>query len=226
MDVFREGVVIEKDVNVDFLIGQEKENVMNMCLSKDEVMVVVRIFICWVGDDFECEGLFDILDWVIWVYEEFFVGYLEEFEDVFGWMFEDVEGYSDMVMLCDIDLEFYCEYYMVLILGKVYVVYVLMNKVVGISKLVCVVEIFVKCLQIQEIMMVQIGEVIEWVLELVGVVILVEVKYQCMMIWGIYKIKVVIIMFYFMGVFKMEEWMECWFFEMIREKQVKKGMSQ
>lgn len=119
-------------------------------------------------------------------------------------MFEDVQGYDDIVMLMNIDVEFYCEYYIVLILGVVYVVYLLIKVVVGIFKIVCVVEIFFKCLQMQEIMMVQIVDVLMEVMELFGVVVYVDVKYQCMIMCGVYYFNVFMIMMIFIGEFKID----------------------
>ncbi len=218
MDALREGAAIEKDADADSSIGQEKESAMVTRPSKEEAMAAVRTLIRWAGDDPEREGLLDTPDRVTRAYEEFFAGYLEEPEDVLGRTFEEVEGYSDMVMLRDIDLESHCEHHMVPILGKAHVAYVPTNKVVGISKLARVVEIFAKRLQTQETMTAQIGEVIQRVLDPAGVAVLVEAKHQCMTTRGIHKTKVATITSHFTGVFQTEERMERRFLEMVREK--------
>ena len=137
--------------------------------SREEAEAAVRTLISWAGDNPDREGLVDTPKRVVNAYTEFFAGYEEDPEEVLGRTFEDVEGYDDMVMLRDIALESHCEHHMVAILGKVHIAYMPVDKVVGISKLARVIEIFAKRLQTQETMTAQIVDCIQRVLEPAGV---------------------------------------------------------
>ncbi|MEL0072699.1 MAG: GTP cyclohydrolase I, partial [Rhodobiaceae bacterium] len=141
MDAYIDGgkppAVRERDVKVDKP-------------SREEAEAAVRTLIAWAGDNPDREGLIDTPKRVVSAYQEFFAGYEEDPEAVLGRTFEDVEGYDDMVMLRDIALESHCEHHMVAILGKVHIAYMPVDKVVGISKLARVIEIFAKRLQTQD----------------------------------------------------------------------------
>lgn len=180
-------------------------------LSCEEVEDVVCVLLCWVGDDFVCEGLLDIFVCVVCVYEQFFVGYVFDLCDIFVCMFSEVDGYDEMIVLKDICFESYCEYYMVLIIGCVYVVYLLNYCVVGILKFVCFVDVFVKCLQIQEKMIVQIVDMLFDVLQLKGVGVIFEVVYQCIFMCGVYKLGVEMVMLCMFGMFCIDLLMCCEF---------------
>ncbi len=184
--------------------------------SRAEAEEAVRTLISWAGDNPRREGLIGTPARVVRAYEEFFAGYEEDPEEVLNRTFEEVEGYSDMVMLRDITLESHCEHHMVPILGKAHVAYVPTHRVVGISKLARVVEIFAKRLQIQETMTVQIGETIQKVLEPAGVAVLIEAKHQCMTTRGIHKPDVATITSHFTGVFQEDLRMEQRFLSMVR----------
>lgn len=184
--------------------------------TQEEAMQAVRTLISWAGDDPEREGLIDTPGRVTRAYKEFFAGYAEDPMEVLGRTFEEVEGYSDMVMLRDITLESHCEHHMVPILGKAHIAYVPISRVVGISKLARVVEIFGKRLQTQETMTAQIGETIQNALSPHGVAVLIEAKHQCMTTRGIHKTDVATITSHFTGVFKEDSRMERRFLEMIK----------
>lgn len=184
--------------------------------SRAEAEEAVRTLISWAGDNPRREGLIGTPARVVRAYKEFFAGYEEDPEEVLNRTFEEVEGYSDMVMLRDITLESHCEHHMVPILGKAHVAYVPTHRVVGISKLARVVEIFAKRLQIQETMTVQIGETIQKVLEPAGVAVLIEAKHQCMTTRGIHKPDVATITSHFTGVFQEDLRMEQRFLSMVR----------
>jgi GTP cyclohydrolase I len=155
---------------------------------------------------------------VVRAYEEFFAGYEDDPEEVLKRTFEEVQGYSDMVMLRDISLESHCEHHMVPILGNAHIAYVPTHRIVGISKLARVMEIFARRLQIQETMTVQIGETIQKVLEPAGVAVLIEAKHQCMTTRGIHKPNVATITSHFTGVFLEDSRMEQRFLSMVRGK--------
>ena len=184
--------------------------------SRAEAEEAVRTLIAWAGDDPSREGLIDTPNRVVRAYEEFFAGYTEDPEEVLSRTFEEVEGYSDMVMLRDIDLESHCEHHMVAILGKAHVAYVPTKKVVGISKLARVIEIYAKRLQTQETMTAQVADVINRVLEPRGVAVLIEAKHQCMTTRGIKKPDVATITTQFTGVFHDDPRFEQRFMQMIR----------
>ncbi len=184
--------------------------------SREEAEAAVRTLIAWAGDNPDREGLVDTPKRVVNAYEEFFAGYREDPEDVLGRTFEDVEGYDDMVMLRDISLESHCEHHMVAILGKVHIAYMPVDKVVGISKLARVIEIFAKRLQTQETMTAQIVDCIQRVLEPAGVAILVDAKHQCMTTRGIKKPDVATITTLFTGVFQEDPRLEARFLAMVK----------
>jgi len=155
--------------------------------SREEAMDAVRTLISWAGDDPEREGLIETPKRVVRAYEEFFAGYAQDPVKVLGKTFEDVKGYDDIVFLRDINIETHCEHHMVPILGKAHVAYLPKNKVVGISKLARVIEIFAKRLQTQETMTMQILNTIDDTLDPYGTAIMIDAKHQCMTTRGINK---------------------------------------
>ena len=192
-----------------------ERNVKVVKPSREKAEEAVKTLIAWAGDNPDREGLVDTPKRVVSAYQEFFAGYEEDPDEVLGQTFEDVEGYDDMVMLRDIALESHCEHHMVAILGKVHIAYMPVDKVVGISKLARVIEIFAKRLQTQETMTAQIVECIQRVLEPAGVAILVDAKHQCMTTRGIKKPDVATITTQFTGVFANDPRMESRFLAMI-----------
>ena len=169
--------------------------------SREEAMEAVKTLISWAGDDPSREGLVDTPKRVVKAYEEFFAGYKKDPADVLGKTFEDVKGYDDIVFLRDKNIETHCEHHMVPILGKAHVAYLPKNKVVGISKLARVVEIFAKRLQTQETMTMQIINTIDDTLEPYGSAIMIDAKHQCMTTRGINKPNVSTITTKFSGLF-------------------------
>ncbi|MDO8289098.1 MAG: GTP cyclohydrolase I FolE [Parvibaculum sp.] len=184
--------------------------------SREEAEAAVRTLIAWAGDNPNREGLIDTPGRVTRAYEEFFEGYNADPIKELSRTFEEVSGYQDMVMLRDISLESHCEHHMVAILGKVHIAYVPTNKVVGISKLARVVEIYAKRLQTQETMTAQIADAITEALAPAGVAILVDAKHQCMTTRGIKKPDVATITTQFTGVFRDDPRLEARFMQMIR----------
>ena len=155
--------------------------------SREEAMDAVRTLISWAGDDPTREGLVETPKRVVKAYEEFFAGYNQDPVKVLGKTFSDVKGYDDIVFLRDINIETHCEHHMVPILGKAHVAYLPKNKVVGISKLARVIEIFAKRLQTQETMTMQILNTIDDTLDPYGSAIMIDAKHQCMTTRGINK---------------------------------------
>jgi|TARA_B110000003_G_scaffold270224_1_gene302364 GTP cyclohydrolase I len=155
--------------------------------SREEAMDAVKTLISWAGDDPTREGLIETPKRVVKAYEEFFAGYSQDPAKVLGKTFSDVKGYDDIVFLRDINIETHCEHHMVPILGKAHVAYLPKNKVVGISKLARVIEIFAKRLQTQETMTMQILNTIDDTLDPYGSAIMIDAKHQCMTTRGINK---------------------------------------
>ena len=129
--------------------------------SKEKAMDAVRTLIEWAGDDPNREGLIETPKRVVNAYMQFFEGYERDPEEILRKTFEEVEGYDEMVIVKDIRLESHCEHHMVPILGKAHIGYIPNNRVVGISKLARIVDVFGKRLQTQETMTSQIATTIE-----------------------------------------------------------------
>ena len=155
--------------------------------SREEAMDAVKTLISWAGDNPTREGLLDTPQRVVKAYEEFFSGYDQDPLAVLGKTFEDVEGYDDIVFLRNINIETHCEHHMVPIIGVAHVAYMPKEKVVGISKLARVVEIFAKRLQTQETMTMQILQTIDKALNPYGTAVMIDAKHQCMTTRGISK---------------------------------------
>ncbi len=170
--------------------------------SRAEAEAAVRTLIRWAGDDPEREGLAGTPDRVVRSYEEFFAGYHEDPLEYLQRTFEEIEGYDEIVMLRDIRFESHCEHHMVPIIGKVHVAYLPRLRVVGISKLARVVEVYARRLQIQEKMTAQIANTIDQVLQPEGVAVVVEASHQCMTTRGVHKPGVVMVTSRMLGAFR------------------------
>jgi GTP cyclohydrolase I len=155
--------------------------------SKEEALKAVRTLISWAGDDPDREGLIETPDRVVRSYKEFFSGYEEDPEKVLGKTFEEVEGYDEVVIVRNIRVESHCEHHMVPIVGVAHVGYIPNKRVVGISKLARVVDIFGKRLQTQETMTALIADTIDRVLEPKGVAVVIDANHECMSTRGIHK---------------------------------------
>ena len=170
--------------------------------TREEAMEAVRTLIAWAGDDPRREGLIDTPKRVVEAYGEWFAGYgldpAQELERVF----EDVQGYNDIVMLREIEVESHCEHHMAPFIGKAFVAYVPTGPVVGISKLARVVEIFAKRLQTQETLTQQIADAITDNLKPAGVAVLIDAKHECMTTRGVHHRHVSTLTTQFTGVFK------------------------
>lgn len=173
--------------------------------SREEAEEAVRTLLAWAGDDPQREGLIDTPKRVVNAYKEFFAGYEMDPIAELSRTFEDVQGYDDIVMLNDIDVESHCEHHMVPIIGKAYVAYMPTDAVVGISKIARVVEIFCKRLQTQETMTQQICDAIAETLQPMGVAVLIDAKHQCMTTRGVHHPNVSTITTQFTGVFKTDQ---------------------
>ena len=170
--------------------------------TREEAEEAVRTLIRWAGDDPTREGMIDTPNRVARAYEEFFAGYDEDPAEILRRTFEETDGYDEMVILKDIRLESHCEHHMVPIIGKAHVAYLPDKRVVGISKLARVVEVFAKRFQIQEKMTAQIANLIDEELQPKGVAVVIEAAHQCMTTRGIRKPGVTMMTSRMLGAFR------------------------
>jgi GTP cyclohydrolase I len=173
--------------------------------TRAEAEAAVRVMLRWAGDDPDREGLRATPDRVVRSYEEFFSGYDQDPEEILTRTFEEIAGYDDMVVLRGIRFESYCEHHMVPIIGIAHIGYLPRNRVVGISKLARVLEIFSKRLQIQEKMTAEIANTIDRVLNPQGVAVVIEGEHQCMTTRGVHRPGVNMVTSQMMGVFRDNE---------------------
>jgi GTP cyclohydrolase IA len=153
--------------------------------TREEAEAAVEVLIRWAGDDPAREGLRETPARVAKAYEELFGGYRIDPSAALGRVFEEVEGYDDLVLLRDIDFHSHCEHHMVPIIGKAHVAYLPSGPVLGLSKMSRVVDIFARRLQTQEKMTVQIAAAIESVLKPRGVAVALEAEHLCMAMRGV-----------------------------------------
>ena len=170
--------------------------------SREEAEQAIRTLLRWAGDDPNREGLRDTPERVARAYEDWFSGYSEDPEEFLLRTFEEVEGYDDMIVLRDIRFESHCEHHLAPIIGKVHIAYLPQRRVVGISKLARLVEVYSKRLQIQEKLTAQIANAINEVLEPQGVAVAVEAIHQCMTTRGIHKPGVTMVTSHMLGQFR------------------------
>jgi len=155
--------------------------------TEAQVHDAVRTMLAWAGDDPSREGLIETPKRVAEAYKEFFAGYETDPEEILEKTFEEVEGYDEMVLVKDIRVESHCEHHMLPIIGKAHVAYIPTNRVVGISKLARIVDVYGKRLQTQETMTAQIANAIQKVLKPKGVAVVIDAYHQCMSTRGVHK---------------------------------------
>ncbi len=185
-------------------------------VTREEAESAVKTLIKWAGDNPDREGLKETPKRVVNAYNEFFSGYDCSPETILSKTFDDVNGYDDIVMLKNISLHSHCEHHMVPIIGKVHLAYIPIKRVVGISKLARVVDVFAKRLQTQETMTQQIGETIQNALKPSGVAVYIEAFHQCMTTRGVSKPDVSTVTTCFLGDFKNNDKMEQKFLNFIK----------
>jgi len=177
-------------------------NKTNLKPSREEVKEAIKTLIKWTGDNPNREGLLGTPDRVIKAYEEFFSGYFVDPREILSKKFKEVEGYDEMIVLKDIRLESHCEHHMVPFIGTAHVGYVPKNKVVGLSKLARVVELFSRRLQIQEKLTAQIANAIDEVLQPKGVGVIIEASHLCIATRGIHKSNSKMVTSRMLGIFR------------------------
>ena len=162
----------------------------------------VRTLIRWAGDDPDREGLVGTPDRVVRAFEEWFAGYAVDPVELLQRTFEETDGYDEMVVLRDIGFVSHCEHHLAPILGKVHIAYLPDRRVVGISKLVRLIEVYARRLQIQEKMTAQIANTLQEVLLPKGVAVVIEAQHQCMTTRGVHKPGVSMVTSRMLGAFR------------------------
>ena len=184
--------------------------------SRDEAEAAVRVLLAWAGDDPGREGLLDTPRRVVKAYDEFFAGYHQDAAEALKRVFEEVEGYDDLVLVRDIPFASHCEHHMVPFIGKAHIGYYPEKGVVGLSKLARVVDIFAKRLQTQEAMTAQITQAIQDTLHPRGIAVMVEAEHMCMSMRGVRKHGASTVTTQFTGVFRDDPAEQVRFLTMLR----------
>ena len=171
-------------------------------ISDEKAEESIRTIIQWIGEDPEREGLASTPKRVIKAFREYFKGYTEDPKNFLSKTFTEVEGYDDMVIEKNISIQSHCEHHMAPIIGVAHVAYIPSDKVVGLSKLARVVEVFARRLQTQERLTMQIAKTIMEVLQPRGVAVTIDASHQCMTNRGVKKEDTTTVTNYFLGAFK------------------------
>ena len=181
--------------------NENNKNQQNQISEKEAEEAFVKI-LKWMGEDPSREGLIETPKRVIKAFKEYFKGYHQDAQADLSKTFGDVEGYDDMVVEKNITLESHCEHHMAPIIGKAHVAYIPKERVVGLSKLARVVEVFSKRLQTQERLTMQIANTLMNSLDAKGVAVTIDSTHQCMTMRGIKKEQATTVTNYYLGQFK------------------------
>ena len=168
-------------------VSQKKITTIRDKPSRKQAEEAVKTLIKWAGDNPEREGLLETPKRVVNSYKEFFSGYDSKPEQILSKTFDEVEGYDEMVIVRDITIESHCEHHMVPFIGIAHIGYIPDKRIVGISKLARIADVFAKRLQTQEIMTAQIADTINEVLKPKGVAVVIDAQHQCMTTRGTHK---------------------------------------
>jgi len=188
----------------------------NKKASREAAEDAVRTLLSYFGENPAREGLIDTPRRFVDAYEEFLSGYTQDPISILSRTFEEVEGYDDIVVMKNIRFESHCEHHIQPMIGYAHVAYLPSDKVVGISKLARVVEIYARRLQSQEILTNQIASAIDTALCPRGVAVLINAEHQCITTRGIHKHEVSCVTRAFTGAFKTDQTLEERFFKLIR----------
>ena len=174
----------------------------NEKISDKEAEKAFRTIISWIGEDPTREGLVETPKRVVKAFKEYFQGYHQDADHILNKTFGDVENYDDMVVQKNITVESHCEHHMAPIIGVAHLSYIPNKKIVGLSKLARLVEVFSKRLQTQERLTMQIANTLMSALEAKGVAVTIDAAHQCMTMRGIKKEKATTVTNYYLGLFK------------------------
>jgi GTP cyclohydrolase I len=184
--------------------------------TRADAEAAVRTLIAWAGDDPEREGLVDTPRRVVKAYEELFAGYNEDAAKPLSRVFEDVEGYHDIVLVRDIPFVSHCEHHIAPFFGKANIGYYPRNGVVGLSKLARIVDTFARRLQTQEALSAQIIDAVDASLDTRGVAVLIEAEHTCMSMRGVKKQGITTVTTQFSGVFRTQPEEQTRFLSLLR----------
>jgi GTP cyclohydrolase I len=171
-------------------------------ISDKEAEEAFKKILTWIGEDPNREGLLETPKRVVKAFKEYFAGYAEDADKILEKTFGDVEGYDDMVVEKNISVSSHCEHHMAPIVGTAHVAYIPNERVVGLSKLARVVEVFSKRLQTQERLTMQVAKALMTSLDAKGVAVTIDAAHQCMTMRGIKKENATTVTNYFLGKFK------------------------
>ena len=184
------------------LVKNENEKNLKNKISEDEAERAFAKIIRWLGEDPSREGLKSTPKRLVKAFKEYYRGYNEDPKQILEKTFGDVQGYDDMVIQKNISLQSHCEHHMAPIIGVAHVAYIPNERVVGLSKLARVVEVFSKRLQTQERLTMQIAKTLMEALDAKGVAVSIDATHQCMTMRGIKKEQATTITNYYLGKFK------------------------
>ena len=184
------------------LVKNNNEEQKIKTVSEKDAEEAFKTILKWIGEDPEREGLLETPKRVVKAFKEYFKGYREDPNLVLDKTFGDVEGYDDMVVQKNISVQSHCEHHMAPIIGKAHVAYIPRDRVVGLSKLARVVEVFSKRLQTQERLTMQIANTLMKSLDAKGVAVTIDSTHQCMTMRGIKKEQASTVTNYYLGQFK------------------------
>ena len=182
--------------------GVNNKNLESNKVSDKEAEEALKTILTWIGEDPNREGLLETPKRVVKAFKEYFVGYTQDAEQILDKTFGDVEGYDDMVVEKNISVASHCEHHMAPIIGMAHVAYIPNKRVVGLSKLARVVEVFSKRLQTQERLTMQVAKALMTSLDAKGVAVTIDAAHQCMTMRGIKKESATTVTNYFLGQFK------------------------
>ncbi|MDB3893907.1 GTP cyclohydrolase I FolE [Candidatus Pelagibacter sp.] len=180
----------------------DNKNLETNKVSDKEAEEAFKTILAWMGEDPSREGLLETPKRVVKAYKEYFAGYKEDPNKILDKTFGDVDGYDDMVVQKNISVQSHCEHHMAPIIGKAHVAYIPNERVVGLSKLARVVEVFSKRLQTQERLTMQIAKTLMQSLDAKGVAVTIDSTHQCMTMRGIKKEQASTVTNYYLGQFK------------------------
>ena len=184
------------------LVKNNNEEQKTKIVSDKDAEEAFKTILQWIGEDPRREGLLETPKRVVKAFKEYFKGYKEDPNLVLDKTFGDVEGYDDMVVQKNISVQSHCEHHMAPIIGKAHVAYIPRDRVVGLSKLARVVEVFSKRLQTQERLTMQIANTLMKSLDAKGVAVTIDSTHQCMTMRGIKKEQATTVTNYYLGQFK------------------------
>lgn len=201
---------------MDAIVNKEQKNKDQRKPEQADAEEAVRTLLAWTGEEVDREGLLNTPKRVAKAYGEFFKGYDEDPAEILKTTFDDVGGYSDIVLVRDIPFYSHCEHHMVPFIGTAHVAYYPSHGVVGLSKLARVVDVFARRLQTQENLTTQIASSIDENLKPRGVAVLMEAEHMCMSLRGVQKTGVSTVTTEFTGIFKEEAAEQVRFMQLIR----------